>query len=77
MFMFLLWFDDLSLVTLLFIYSKHFEFFQAWSDEVGQNIETTITSFKIARYTRTVLCRPVTRSKKKSLNFPGVLIQMM
>ena len=75
--MFLLWFDDLPLVTLLFIYSKHFEFFHAWSDEVGQNIETTITSFKIARYTRTVLCRPVIRSEKESLKFPGVLSRMM
>ena len=27
----------------------HFEFFQASSGEVGQNIEATITSFKIAR----------------------------
>ena len=75
--MFLLWFDDLPLVTLLFIYSKHFEFFQAWSDEVGENIETTITSFKIARYTRTVLCRPIKKNKKESLKFPGVLSRMM
>ena len=57
----------------LFICRKlHFEFFQASSGEVGQNIEATITSFKIARQTRTVLCRPVVRSKKE--NFPGVLI---
>ena len=47
--MFLLWFDDLPLVTLLFIYSKHFELFQASSDYVGLDMETTITSFKIAR----------------------------
>ena len=36
--MFLLWFDDLPLVTLLFICGKHFEFFQASSDSAGQNI---------------------------------------
>ena len=39
------------------------------------NMETTIiTSFKISR-SRTVWCRPAIRSKKKSLNFPGALIQ--
>ena len=36
-------------VTLLFICGKHFEFVQASSDSIGQNLETTITSFKIAR----------------------------
>ena len=46
--MFLLCLDDLLLVKLLFICSKHFEFFQASSDKVGQNMETTITSFKIS-----------------------------
>ena len=35
-------------MTFLFICSKlNFEFFQASSDKVGQNIEATITSFKI------------------------------
>ena len=29
----------------------------------GQNVKATITSFEIARWTRTVLCRPVIRSK--------------
>ena len=47
--MFLLWLDNLPLVTLVFICGKHFEFFQALSDSVGQNRKTTITSFKIAR----------------------------
>ena len=47
--LFLLWLDNLPLVTLVFICGKHFEFFQASSDSVGQNRETTITSFKIAR----------------------------
>ena len=74
--MFLLWFDGLPLVAFLLICSKlDFELLQALSDQVGQNIEATITSFKIARYTSTVLCRPVIRSKKES--FPGVLILMM
>ena len=47
--MFLLWFDHLPLMTFLFIFSEHFEFFQASSDYVFQNKETAITSFKIAR----------------------------
>ena len=47
--MFLLCIDDLPLVKLFLICSKHFEFFQASSDLVGQNMETTITSFKISR----------------------------
>ena len=48
--MFLLWFDGLPTVAFLFTCSKlNFEFLQASSDLVGQNIEATITSFKIAR----------------------------
>ena len=38
-------------------------------------MEATITSFKIERQTRTVLCRPVIRSKMES--FPGVIIWIM
>ena len=35
--------DGLPLVTFLFIYSKHFESFQASFDSVGQNMDATIT----------------------------------
>ena len=67
--LFLKWFEDLPQVTLLFICSKILNFSRRRLIKSDQNMETTIIPFKIARKTRTVLCRPVPRSKKKKLEF--------